>query len=87
VIVAYSVDEALNKALELNPWPFVIGGQRVYTDALPRTHALHLTLVEDSPTADTFFPAYKNLFRRVWQEKKGLEEGGIRYRWTEWRKR
>lgn len=37
---------------------FVIGGGEIYTLFLPEADALELTLVEDSPEADAFFPDF-----------------------------
>jgi dihydrofolate reductase len=42
---------------------FVIGGGQLYAEALPRANRLYLTLIEDEPEADTFFPDYGNEFR------------------------
>jgi len=41
---------------------FVIGGGELYTAALPYATRLYLTLVDDAPEADVFFPEYKNDF-------------------------
>ncbi|KKW17136.1 MAG: dihydrofolate reductase [Parcubacteria group bacterium GW2011_GWA1_50_14] len=37
---------------------FVIGGGRVYTEALPYADRMYLTLVHVSPEADVFFPEF-----------------------------
>jgi dihydrofolate reductase len=37
---------------------FAIGGERVYREAMPLADAMHLTLVDDAPDADAFFPAW-----------------------------
>lgn len=44
---------------------FVIGGGRVYTDALPFADRLYLTLIESEDEGDTFFPEYENVFTKV----------------------
>jgi dihydrofolate reductase len=40
---------------------FVIGGGRLYTEALPKADELYLTLVGREVEADTFFPPYERL--------------------------
>lgn len=39
---------------------FIIGGGEIYQLFLAQANALELTLVEDSPKADAFFPEYMN---------------------------
>ena len=41
---------------------FVIGGGEIYSEALPIADRLYLTLVDDAPEADSFFPAYEDEF-------------------------
>ncbi len=41
---------------------FVIGGGEIYTEALPTADRLYLTLVDDAPEADSFFPPYEKEF-------------------------
>lgn len=48
---------------------FIIGGARVYADAMPLTHRLCLTEVADTPAqADVFFPDYSSGWRQVARE-------------------
>lgn len=37
---------------------FAIGGESVYREAMPLADRMHLTLVDDAPEADAFFPAW-----------------------------
>jgi dihydrofolate reductase len=37
---------------------FAIGGESVYREAMPLAEAMHLTLVDDAPEADAFFPEW-----------------------------
>ena len=37
---------------------FAIGGESVYREAMPLAETMHLTLVDDAPEADAFFPAW-----------------------------
>lgn len=49
---------------------FAIGGESVYREAMPLAETMHLTLVDDAPEADAFFPAWdpggwEEIFREV----------------------
>ena len=50
---------SLKEALQLAEQPeiFIMGGAMLYAEALPMADQLDLTLVEDAPTGDTFFPS------------------------------
>jgi dihydrofolate reductase len=56
VVVAHSVDEALDRAAEVDDEVFVVGGAVVFAEALPRANRLELTFVDSEPEGDTFFP-------------------------------
>lgn len=58
VVVAHSLDEALGVAAGLDDQTFVVGGGRIYAEAIGRdlVDRLVLTQVADAPQADTFFP-------------------------------
>ncbi len=43
----------------------VIGGAQLYAEAIPRTHRMHLTLLDGSFSGDTWFPDYDP---RQWRE-------------------
>ncbi len=60
---------------------FIIGGGQVYAQALPYADKLYLTVVEDEPEADTFFPDYSDFKNIVREEKK--EYNGIKYKFVE----
>ena len=58
---------------------FVIGGERIYQEALPLANTLYLTLVDDTPTkADAFFP---EIDLSEWEEveKEMRNENGIAF--------
>lgn len=82
-LVAGSVSEAIEKALELDQQEvFVIGGAQVYEAALPYTDRLYLTIIDDTKAADTFFPAYENIFtKKISDEER--EHNGLHYRWVD----
>lgn len=52
--VVRSLDEALQVAREVDPMPFVIGGRRLFEEALPHVTRLYLTEVPLAPEADVF---------------------------------
>ncbi|MDO8593858.1 MAG: dihydrofolate reductase [bacterium] len=47
---------------------FIIGGGELYREALPIADRLYLTLVDDTPLADTFFPEYEKEFKIISKE-------------------
>src|SRR3989338_10723261 len=59
-LVATSVPDALDLAREHETEEiFILGGAEIYTQALPFTDRLYLTIVDATdPEADTFFPDY-----------------------------
>lgn len=63
---------------------FIIGGASIYKQFLPCAEKLYLTLVADTPEADTFFPDYSN-FKTI-SESENQEENGISYKFVEFEK-
>ena len=57
VLVAPSVEEALALAATVDEEVFVVGGSRVYEEALPFADRLELTWVDAEPEGDVRFPA------------------------------
>jgi dihydrofolate reductase len=55
VWVEPTLDAALARAWAMDPLPFVIGGVRIFEEALPRVTRIYLTEIPESPAADTFF--------------------------------
>jgi len=66
VINVHSLEEAFECARTFPGGDeiFVIGGGRVYTDALPYVDRLYLTLVDDDKEGDAFFPEYESEFTK-----------------------
>jgi dihydrofolate reductase len=60
---------------------FIIGGAQIYKQALPYCDKLYLTLVDDAPKADVFFPDYSEFPHIVSEEKK--EYNGLKYKFIE----
>jgi dihydrofolate reductase len=69
-IVAHSPDEAVEKAKEQknNDEVFIIGGGSIYKYFLPQTDKLYITVVDDEPQADTFFPDYSEFKNILFEE-------------------
>jgi dihydrofolate reductase len=55
---------------------FVIGGASIYQQTLEIVDRLYLTIVKErDPTADVYFPEYKNIFNKeVFREKQSNEK-------------
>jgi dihydrofolate reductase len=80
-VIAHSLDEALKKASESpggDTESFIFGGAQMYALALPQTHRLYLTVVEDEPEADAFFPDYSE-FTKVVEKSEPMKFGEITY--------
>lgn len=56
VLTARSLDEAL--ALSSSDETFIIGGSRLFAEALPKADRLYITLIHDKIEGDTYFPTY-----------------------------
>jgi dihydrofolate reductase len=54
-IVVHSLEEAIKKA-ENNSEPFIIGGGKIYEQALPFVDRIYLTQIHHSFDGDTYFP-------------------------------
>lgn len=65
VRVARSVEDALRQGLETDDEVFVVGGERVYAEALPLADRLQLTWVDAEPAGDAYFPSVE---WQHWQE-------------------
>lgn len=83
VLVASSLEGAIEiaKSQPGSEEIHIGGGAQIYEQALPHIDKLYLTLVDDSPEADTFFPPYENQFTQVSRDER--ESNGIKYVWTE----
>jgi dihydrofolate reductase len=82
VVVAMSVEEAIEKGKALDSQVFIGGGAQIYEAALPYTDKLYLTLIDDEKGGDSFFPPYENEFTNVVHEES-REWNGLKYRWVD----
>ena len=80
VSVVWSLDEAIKESADApgGEEVFVIGGGKVYAQAIDKADRLYLTVVDAEATADTFFPEYSR-FTKVVAEEPHESEG---YRFT-----
>lgn len=79
-IVAHCLDEAFKIAKEKEEI-FIIGGGSIYKQTIGLADKLYLTVVEDSPEADTFFPDYSSFSKVVSEEKH--EFGNLKFKYLE----
>lgn len=83
VLISNSLEEAIEVAKkQLGAEEIHIGGgAQMYEQALPHLDELRLTLIDDSKPADTFFPAYEDIFtKKLFEESH--ESDGLKYRWV-----
>lgn len=84
VIVTSSLEEALQKAHELDSEEIHIGGgAEIYAQALPFVDELFVTYVDDEPKADIFFPEFENDFT-VAKTHEPKEHDGLSYQWVDY---
>ena len=77
-LVTHSLSEAIEKATELDQDEiFVIGGGKVFEEAIGSADRLYLTIVHTEVEGDAFFPEYSDFRKVVYQEDK--EAGGYRF--------
>ena len=78
-----SIEAALKRAHELETDEIHIGGgSEVYKQVLPYTDKLYLTIVDDEPEADSYFPEFENEFV-VTLEHPVQEHEGLSYQWVD----
>jgi dihydrofolate reductase len=81
VIFCSSLEEALEKAKEMDENIFIMGGAEIYRLALPYADLLELTIVESDVEAGIFFPPYEEFSNVISEEKRIDEKTGLVYRW------
>ena len=74
VLTARNIEDAITQATATGTDEiFIGGGTMIYELALPYTDRLYLTLVDDEPIADAFFPNYEEAFEEALREKCSTE--------------
>jgi len=82
VLVAHSLDEALELAAEQPGETFVVGGTQVYEQALPRATHQVLTEVDLTPDGDACYPEFDP---QDWVETRREPHDG--FTWVWWQRR
>lgn len=72
--VRYSLEEVLKEYKEKEEELFVIGGGQIYKQSLSYADKLYITVVDDAPEADTYFPDYSE-FNNIVFEKEEEDDG------------
>ncbi len=75
--VCHDIEEALNSitAEEI----FIIGGGEIYKQTIHLADRIYLTLVQDKPDADTFFPDYSEFTTVIADEQHELNSLSYRF--------
>lgn len=83
VLVARSVEEAIEKAKKIDAEEIYIGGgAQIYEQALPYVDKLYLTIIDDEKEGDSFFPPYEQEFtKKTFEEPR--EWNGLSYTWID----
>lgn len=77
--ICHSLDEAINKAKELDGEEiFIIGGGEIFKLAMPYVDRLYVTRIKGDYGADVFFPDYSEFKKNISQQDMETE----RYRYT-----
>lgn len=80
--ISNNLKEIIERCKDTEEEVFIIGGASIYKQFIPYASKLYLTLVDDSPTADVFFPDYAE-FEKMTYESPIQEENGIKYKFVE----
>lgn len=82
VVVVNSLEKALEEAKKVEDQEiFIIGGGQIFQQSIGFADKLYLTIIEDNPEADTFFPDYSDFTKKVFEESH--ESDGIKYRFLD----
>ena len=81
VEVRNSLEDVLQESKDSPEEVFVIGGGQIFEQSLSYADKLYITVVDDEPEADTFFPDYSD-FKNVVLEKKS-SNGELEYTFYE----
>lgn len=82
VLLASSLEDAVEKAKEIDTGEiFIGGGAQIYEQALPFVDRLYLTLVDSDEEGDAYFPAYEHLFTKKLSEEF-REHKDLKYKWV-----
>jgi len=80
--ISNNLKEVTEKYIDSSEEIYIIGGASIYKQFIQYASKLYLTLVDDNPEADTFFPDYSG-FKNIVFESNTQEENGIKYKFIE----
>ncbi|MSU56056.1 MAG: dihydrofolate reductase [Candidatus Taylorbacteria bacterium] len=84
IVTFHSLEEAIQKAGELDSEVFLIGGGEIYKQGLPYTDKLYLTIVDSDAEGDVFFPDWRKDFTKETFRKERIDEKtGLKYTWID----
>jgi dihydrofolate reductase len=79
--VRFDLEKVLQEYKKSAEEVFVIGGGMIYKLSLPMADKLYLTLVDDAPEADTFFPDYSEFKQTIKEEE--IDNGKYKFKFVE----
>ena len=80
--IVHSIEDAIKSGKEREKEEiFIIGGGSIYTQTIGLADKLYLTVVEDSPEADTYFPDYPAFTKVIFEENH--QSGNLKYKYLE----
>ena len=85
-LVVHSLEEALKMARKKEKQEiFIIGGAEIFKQSMDIADKLYLTVVEDEPMADTFFPDYSNFKKITFEEEHvwNKTEPNLKYKYID----
>lgn len=81
--IANSIEDAIEQAKN-SPGSeeiFIIGGGQIFEQSINIADKLYLTIIEDNPEADVFFPDYSEFKKVVFEESH--EYNGLKYKFLD----
>ena len=70
LIIVDSIEKALDKAKEMESKEiFIIGGGQIFRETISFVDKLYLTIVDNEPEADVFFPNYSEFTKEIFREE------------------
>lgn len=80
--ICNSLEEAISLASQREKEEiFIIGGGEIYKEAIELADKLYLTVVNDDPKADAFFPEYERFKNILYEEE--YNKGGLVYKFLD----
>ncbi len=90
VIIAHSIDEALNKAKETDCKEiFIIGGGKIFEQSIDLINRIYLTRVHTTINGDAFYPSINEAKWKLVSEEKHFadEKHAVDYTFQTWEKK